>query len=297
MPFASTKTCPIIFADDTNLFISDKSVENAIKSMNTELKNVTAWFRANKLSLNVDKTKFSIFHSKMRKLPPNISKLFVDGTEIKRETVTKFLGVYIDERLTWKSHINNITKIISKNIGILYSARNNLFKQHLKQLYFSFIHSYLNYCNIAWASTYKSSLTSIFRRQKHAIRVINNKDRFTSSQPLFIEDRVLDVYSLNIFQVLCMVYKCKEKSSPRIFHHIYAKKTPNKYSSRQMDELYVPFSATRSSDFCLSNRGPCMWNAIVVRNQDLLQAPNLSIFKRKLKKVLLESKGIVDTYF
>ena len=68
---------------------------------------------------------------------------------------------------------------ISKSIGILYKSRDVLSKQCLKQLYFSFIHSYVNYANIAWTSTSKSKLERLYCCQKHAACVIYPKDRFT----------------------------------------------------------------------------------------------------------------------
>ena len=67
---------------------------------------------------------------------------------MKREHVTKFLGLLIDEHLSWKQHIDIVSSKISKSIGILYKSRNVLSKQCLKQLHFSFIHNYVNYANI-----------------------------------------------------------------------------------------------------------------------------------------------------
>ena len=71
-------------------------------------------------------------------------ELFIDGITLEKETVTKFLGVIIDENVTWKAHINTISTKISKSIGILYRARLIIPRKQLNQLYFSFVHSYLN---------------------------------------------------------------------------------------------------------------------------------------------------------
>ena len=122
---ASNKLMEVMFADDTNLFLSNKNLNILFASMNNKLKKVTTWFKSNKLSLNADKTKWSIFHapSKKRFLPKELPHLFIDNIHITRETVTKFLGVYIDENITWKYHIDIICSKISKSIGILYKAR------------------------------------------------------------------------------------------------------------------------------------------------------------------------------
>ena len=109
------------------------------------------WFKSNKLSLNVDKTKWLLFHplSKRQLLPQIFPNLLIENIHIKRENVTKFLGVFIDENLSWKQHIDIVSSKISKSISILHKSRDVLSKQSLKQLYFSFIHNYLNYANIA----------------------------------------------------------------------------------------------------------------------------------------------------
>ena len=86
-----------MFADDSNLFISDSNIGNLFETMNEELRKVANWFKANKLSLNISKTKYSLFHStRKRKDIPNILPQFhIDNVPVKREFVTKFLSVYL----------------------------------------------------------------------------------------------------------------------------------------------------------------------------------------------------------
>ena len=134
-----------MFADDTNLFISDENIGELFQQMNNELKSVSTWFKVNKLSINTDKTKWKIFHptSKKHFMPTKFPELSTDSINLKRETVTKFLGVFIDQIVTWKPHINTISTKISKSIGILYRARLIIPKKQLNQLYYSFVHIYL----------------------------------------------------------------------------------------------------------------------------------------------------------
>ena len=148
---ASNPLMEVMFADDTNLFISHKNIDTLFASMIKELENVSMWFKSNKLSLNVDKTKWLLFHplSKRQSLLQTFPNVLIEHIHIKREYETKFLGVFIDENLSWKQHIDIVSSKISKSIGILYKSRDVLSKQCLKQLYFSFIHSYVNYANIA----------------------------------------------------------------------------------------------------------------------------------------------------
>ena len=125
-----------------------------------ELNKVFKWFNAKRLSLNKDKTKYTLFHKAREKdnIPLKLPSLFMSDREIKRITSVKYLGVLIDGHLTWKEHMTVIENKVSKNIGVLYTARRVLDSTALKNLYFSFIHSYLNYGNIVWASTSRTRL-------------------------------------------------------------------------------------------------------------------------------------------
>ena len=150
--YLASKLKNVMFGDDTNFSLSDGNISELFQQMKKKLKSVSTWFKVNKLSINIDKTKWTIFYptSKKRFPPTKFPELFVDGITLERETVTKFLGVIIDENVLWKAHINTISRKISKSIDILYRARLIIPRKQLNQLYFSFVPSYLNYANIAW---------------------------------------------------------------------------------------------------------------------------------------------------
>ena len=143
---SSSKLTLIMFADDPNLFISDSNIGNLFETMNEELRKVANWVKASKLSFNISKTKYSLFHStrKRKDIPNTLPPLHIDNVPVKREFVTKFLGVYLDENISWKHHINIVSTKVCKSIGILYRTRCILSKFLRKQLSFSFINCYLN---------------------------------------------------------------------------------------------------------------------------------------------------------
>ena len=136
--YVASKLKNVMFADDTNLFLSDESISELFQQMNKELKSVSSWFKENELSINIHKTKWTIFYptSKKRLMPTEFPELFIDGITLERETITKSLGVIIDENVTWKAHINTISTKISKNIGIFDRARLIIPRKQLNQLYF-----------------------------------------------------------------------------------------------------------------------------------------------------------------
>ena len=111
-----------MFADDTNLFYSGKDIHSLFNTVNNELSNISHWFNSNKLSLNADKTKFTLFHKVRQRddIPLVLPTLKINNTLIKRVDHIKFLGVLFDENLTWKNHINLIENTISTDLGIFY---------------------------------------------------------------------------------------------------------------------------------------------------------------------------------
>ena len=115
-------------------------------------------------------------------MPTTFPELFFDGINLKRETVTKFLAKFID--VTWKDNTNTIFTKISRNIGIRYRARLIIPRKQLNQLYFPFVHSYLNYANLAWGSTQKTKLSTFYCQQKHSSRLLSFKGQFTHSRQL-----------------------------------------------------------------------------------------------------------------
>jgi hypothetical protein len=102
--------------------------------MNDALQNVGQWMRANKLSINTDKTNYVIFKSWQKKITSDISLAF-EGILLARKQQVKFLGIYLDENLSWKSHINHVCKNISKSIGIIFRARLHLSSETKLLLY------------------------------------------------------------------------------------------------------------------------------------------------------------------
>ena len=140
-----------MYADDTAIsYSSDKSKELDLV-INEELSYIDRWLQGNMRSLNVVKTPPMIIVSqpKIKKLKNNLSSLpsfKVGGEEINLVNETKYLGVMIDNCLTWESHINAVQKKISRAIGLLKYARNFIQTDTLINLYRSITEPHFRYC-------------------------------------------------------------------------------------------------------------------------------------------------------
>ena len=208
LPNASRLLDPIMFANDTNLFFNHKNIKHLFTVVNNKLVNIKDWFTANKLSSNVEITKYSFFHKPSKKddIALRLLKLIINNCEIQRQESITFVGVLLDQRLTWKEHIKLNKNEIAKNIGILYKARPYLDKRAMLCICYSYIHSYLNYANTAWCSTNRTYLKKLQIQQKHAIRTISYHNKFAHTQKHFKENNILNIYQLNILNNLLFLH-------------------------------------------------------------------------------------------
>jgi endonuclease/exonuclease/phosphatase (EEP) superfamily protein YafD len=161
----------ILYADDTTLitplFASD--ISSITPNLNNELSKIYDWLCLNRLSLNVKKTKYMLFHYPQRNLvDSDYPSLVLAGTPIDHVTEFDFLGLRVSETLSWFPHVSKISAKISKAIGILRRLKHILPTRVLLLIYNSLISSHMSYCILAWG--FCSS--RIIKLQKKAIRIV-----------------------------------------------------------------------------------------------------------------------------
>ena len=279
----------ILFADDTNAFLTGRNVDDMIKQMNTELDNLKIWLYANRLSLNISKTHFILFRSSGLHKPVFSNDVIINDQVVKQETSTKFLGVIMDERLSWKEHIQHIKIKIAKGLGILYKARRLLRSDTLLTLYYSFIYPYYNYAIEVWGDTYKSYTDTLVKLQKRAIRVITFSSKYEHTLPLFNRLNVLQVRQVFIYKIGLLMFKVFHKLTPVVFSDLFVRNSSiHDYGTRQASLFHVPVGRTDLMKRAISNNGVRIWNFLA--NRLSVDCSYLS-FKIALKKYLAQSDG------
>jgi len=276
LPNTSTILNFIIFADDTNVFHSHKSLDELYQIINHEITYVVDWFRINKLSLNINKTNFILFRSH-RKLIPEISiQLLIDGNIIPQVSTTKFLGIHIDQHLNWSEHIKIISMKIAKNTGILNRLASYVPQQVLLNLYYSLIYPYLAYGNIVWASNYMHRLHKINILQKRAVRIIARVLPSTHTSQFFSRFKILRLNQINTIQISEFMYRHKHKLLPSVFNDYFnVTSDTHTYLTRQVESYRGIYARTNTRLFALRSTGPSVWNNIPVSTRHL---PNLNLF-------------------
>jgi len=128
-----------LFADDTNLFFYCKDLVQLFALANIGMSQLYDWFTANKLSLNVDKTCYSVFGPNCKKTMTHT--LQINGQVIQNVKCCKCLGILIDNDLKWKDHIDYVYNKLIKFVSIFYKLRTKLSSSILRMIYFAFVPS------------------------------------------------------------------------------------------------------------------------------------------------------------
>ena len=242
----SDRVMPIMYADDTNLFISGKDLNDLVSVMNIEIVKYMTWMTANKLLVNANKTSYMIFRRRQIKINTTVPHICLDGQAIQRVYTVKFLGVLLDDSLTWLPHINLVKNKIAKAIGIIGKARKYLHVKTLLLLYYSFIYPQMTYCVEVWGCTYATYLQSISKIQRKVLRIIYSLPYYKSTQEVFKESKVLDFTQLYNYSICLFMYKFQKGMLPILFENFFEYNT-HAYATRNESFMKIPLCATTFS--------------------------------------------------
>ena len=211
--------------------------------------------------------------------------LSINGSPIEGVCSTQYLGVSIDCNLTWKPHIDKITKLVSRKVGIISQIRHYVPRSILILLYNSLILPQISYCLEIWGNTYYSLLKPIFHLQKKVVRLITFSDIHAHTAPLFQKLKILDVYKLCKLQTCLFVFDLKNNRFAHTIHH-YLDPIPHNYPTRlaMTDSFYIPKMNLTVCQKTLKFTATNHWNTLpsTIKNE-----PNRHTFKSKLKNALL----------
>ncbi len=275
----SEKISCILFADDTNIFTTGKTLSDISVKINNELKFVNEWLHCNKLSLNISKTHYMIMSSPGKRFKPDECVINMDGHIIDHVKETKFLGIIIDDKFTWKNHIDYICNKTAKGMGILLRARQMVYGETLHVLYNTLIKPHFTYCITIWGNTYKTYLNRLHIAQKKIVRIITFSEFCAHTAPLFQKLHIMNIYDLHNYFVGLFVFKSLNGLFPPSFCNMFVRNI-NARTSMNLRSLY---RRKKISLISIRSTGPKIWNAFP---QNIKCSGSIFIFKKYLKKYL-----------
>ena len=284
LSLVSTIFKPIIYADDTTLFSTLKSFysntdTNIDLHINKELDKVDTWLKANKLSLNVKKTKLMIFHMPSKKI--KLPKIEIMKVQIECVDQFNFLGITLDKHLTFKSHIDNVSKKISRSIGIL-SRLKYLLPERIKLIiYNSLILSHINYGILIWGH----HADRIFKLQKKAIRIITKSKYNAHTEPLFKNLNLLKISDIFKLYQLKFFHKYINKQLPSYFQELpfRSQNETHHYYTRDHQRLQIYLRKHKFAEQCVRQSIPKLLNDMPLCIKQKLYTHSLNGFSIYVK--------------
>ena len=180
-----------LFADDSNAFVSRKTayeLKIAIKEILTDL---FMWFTANRLTVNLDKTCYTIFKSKNRVIPEMLNNISFGNVTITKVHDKNYLGVTLDENLNWHMHIKELEKTLIKISNSFKIIKHKVPDKNKLMLYYAYIYSKIQYGIEVFGSASNTVLKRIQTKQNTALKILFNKDYYTSTNLLHADLGVL----------------------------------------------------------------------------------------------------------
>ena len=278
----------LLFADDTTLIYSSRDLNELINIVNTELVHLARWFNLNKLSLNASKSNYMIFGN--RKKCPSHSDLMIGNSRLIQVRSTKFLGVIVDDKLSWTDHINTVNKKLSSAAFVIRNVRYKINFEVSLKLYDTLALPYLTYCNIIWGNACKTYVKNTVRIQKRILKMCCD-NVLNKRVDVFKQTSKLPLYSINVLQILVLIFKffynphTLPKSALTLFK---AASSVHRFNTRSANRLglYNEYARLNVRKTCVRISGPLLWNSIPL---EIREIANIGLFKQSLKTYFLSN--------
>jgi len=207
--------------------------------------------------------------------------IYLDGCKLTRVQEAKFLGITIDENLTWKNHVKDVCNKCSRNIGVLNKVKHYLPKYTLYQLYCTLVLPYLNYGILLWGNANNECLNKLFRLQKRALRIVSNSHYLCPTKPIFEKYGVLNIFDMYKKEMAIFMFKYNNNLLPSSFNGTFTKHQDNhSYNTRNKYDFQLPVQKGLKTAF---STGPKIWNDLP---NHLKTALTLKQFKTRLSSHL-----------
>ena len=243
---------------------------------------LTNWFKANKLTLNADKSSFTIFKSS-RKIIPNLpDQIHFLNQQINRTTHIKFLGIILDENLNWNLHINEVCSKLKRLFHVFYNIRDLLSKDNIKTIYYALIYSRIKYGISVYGQACNTKLKRIQKIQNQLLKVLSGKKFRFPTDKLHDEFELLTVKDISEQEILTFVHNFFSNNLPPVFNGYFETLASN-HNRNTRNGAYLIKIPRHSTDMAASSikiKGAKLWNKL---DNKLKKIPKAKKFKFKFK--------------
>ncbi len=271
-----------LYADDTALYTSANSHIELLLNLRLELTVVSEWLKANRLTLNIKKTKLVVFGSRQKLSQTPQLKLAINGEQLEQVSQMKYLGVILDHTLTFDAHIDYVFSKSVKKLGILRKSRDYLDMDTSVMLYKSLVLPHFDYCDLVYCCTNAANLQKLQTLQNSACRTLLGAGRRAHVSDMHNELKLLTLEQRRTLHLgtECFKHIHNEASS---LHSLFEPNVGR--PTRSSGSTYkIPNLKTDTGRRAFSYRGPHHWNGLP---NEAKNSENLNAFKTNYLNLIL----------
>jgi len=262
-----------LYADDTAAIASSNSLPNLQQNATNLLFQLNEWFSHNRLYINPKKTNYAVFHPIQNRKNLNLN-LSIHKQPLERANCVKFLGVTIDEPLTWNQHCVALVSMLNSTCYQVRMLKNSLSEHILKSYYSGYVQSQLSYGIAFWGSS--TMCKDVFVAQKRIIRAMAGVSQYESCRPHFKNYRILPLASIYIFHLLIYIFENRQ--------YFLQFSDINNYGTRNKLCIYPPLNAYNITQKGPYSLGIKLFNILPIH---LKHMSTIKTFKHEIKNLLL----------
>ena len=279
-----------LFADDTNSFVNSDSYTGLKKIITSTLKEIFKWCSDNKLTINIDKTCYSIFHKPNQKIPALLNNIKINNNIIKREEKSKYLGILIDETLSFKPHITELITKLTKIVNSFKIVKHYVPIKNRMLLFDAYFISKLQYGIEIYGSANNMLMQKLQVKQNRALKTLFNLDYLTPTKQLHKDYKVLmvkDRYKLNLSK---FAYKQQNNLLPTTLENYFTNvKEKHNYQTRTNEDININNIKTEIGKRSIKYQGAHNWNSIPII---IRKSKTLKTFAKSTQKHLISQYSI-----
>ena len=274
----------IAYADDTTIYLHNNNLNDLFTSLHNNIVILIDWCNANKLSINLMKTKYMLFQIRNKINNSDIPTITINNTIIERVNSFSFLGVKLSESLNWHEHATHVAKKLKQNLYLLNNIKDIIPKTKLIELYYAHIYSHIIYASHLWGPMLTNvQLNKIYQEQKRALRYIENKPYMTNYDILFKQNKLLKIKDIIELETLKFAYKINNNMMPKNINNFFENpENIHNYNTRNRRYLRTSQHKTKlynNSIFAISQK---KW---LQTPNNIKTLDNIKAFANKVKEI------------
>ena len=272
-----------LFADDTLIYCTGNDIAETKAKLQKCVNEISKWYKLNNIIVNEEKCSSMVINPKKLREEQNFN-ISVNDCVIKNVKSMNYLGLEIDNALTWNQHVNRLSKTLYVKISKFARVCKSIPKETAIRIYYSTIQPTFDYVISVWGCTSQVNINKIQRQQNYCARIIEKNFDYVNYRGLTLVKKLgwMNIRERYFYFQTLLIFKCIHGLAPHyLTNNIIMEIEIKEKKTRKHDmDLYLPFPESESHKKMLIYRGAKSWNNLP---DYLKESSNLDQFKRQLK--------------